>query len=268
MKRENSWTNTEIKTLFSLVANYKENNRPLLNAFKDFALKYSRKTNSVRNFYYAKLKEFETNLELCKDMGISLSLHQKTEQNFFSEEEFKISFKKINELIDKGYSVRRACYEVANGDLKQMVRLQNKFHNHVRKKQIKSMSNVDNVFVMPTRKQSLTEEEISSLFLGLVKLVKKSAEESLQENLLKEMQSANAELRKSIKNLAEKEREVKILRKKFELMSSEKCKLKEEIKCLRIQNVELLKMEQYPARLNNLKNYIKKLNKSQPATTK
>ena len=62
-------------------------------------------------------------------------------------------------------------------------------------------------------------------------------------------------------DLADKEREVKLLRKKFELLSNEKLKLKEEIKNLRSQNVEMLKAEQYPVKFNNLKSYLNQLDK-------
>lgn len=258
MKNNIAWAKAEICKLFDVVAEYKKKSKPLIHAFTEFGVKFGRKTNSVRNFYYTQLKIFENTPELSNKWGIDLSEHQKSEQKFFTEQELELSMDKISSFMKKGYSVRKACYEVACGDLHQMLRLQNKYHSQ---KQKTLPQKADNVLVMPSRKQTLSDSEINSLFMGLVKLVKRSAEESLGSDLLSQVQSANAELRKSIKNLSEKEREVKLLRKKFELLSNEKYKLKEELKNLRSQNVELLKTEPRPAKLDGLKTYIRKLGK-------
>ncbi|MDD4815676.1 MAG: hypothetical protein PHQ62_00870 [Clostridia bacterium] len=257
-KKEIAWGKTQIYDLFKLVENFRTTNKPLLKAFESFALISNRKPNSIRNFYYYQLKIFEKNKNLAKDFNINLDLHKKNEQKFFTAQEVKLSMGKINELLSKGYSVRRACQEVAGGSLQLMIRLQNKYRSELKQK---TTAKKNNVLFMPNKKSGLTDDEINSLFLGLVKIVKKSARDNLDANLIFQVQSANNELRKSIKNLADKEREVKILRKKFELLSNEKLKLKEEIKCLRSQNVEMLKAEQYPVKFNNLKSYLNQLDK-------
>jgi len=257
-KKEIAWGKAEVYDLFKLVENFKTKNKPLLKAFESFAIISNRKTNSIRNFYYFQLKEFEVNKILAKEYNINLDLHKKNEQKFFTEQEVELSMGKIATLLDKGFSVRRACCEVASGDLKLMIRLQNKYRSQLK---VKNAAKSNNVLFMPNKKSGLTDDEINSLFLRLVKIVKKSARDNLDANLIFQVQSANSQLRKSIKDLADKDREVKILRKKFELLSNEKFKLKEEIKCLRSQNVEMLKAEQYPVKFNNLKSYLNQLDK-------
>lgn len=262
--KSDAWTKKEICELFSTVEKFKKDSKPLLHAFTLFAQKYARKRNSVRNFYYNQLKIFETSPKLCKEMNINIENHKKIEQKFFTKEECDENMTKIKNLLQKGYSVRKACFEVAHGDANNMLRLQNKFHSE---KHAQKLQQEKKVLFMPSRNPTLSDTEINSLFLGLVKLVKKSAEENAEYLMLNKVQSANAELRKSIKEIAEKEKEVKILQQKFELLSNEKLKLTEELQSLRAQNIELLKDETNSTKLRGLKNYLKN-NKSNEMQTK
>lgn len=245
---EKSWSNQEIITLFETVAEFRKNKKPLLSAFSAFAKQTGRNAQSIRNFYYAKLKEVESDKNLQNIFHINLDNHKKTKQNFFTKEEYEKSMKQINSLTQKGYSVRKACLEIAGGDLKEMLRLQNKY---------RSQDNTNNITVMPQKKQSkLSDEEITSLFLGLVKIVKNNAKENASDELFLEIEHANNELRKSIKILAEKEREVKILRKKFEILSNEKMKLNTQLQNLRTQNLELMQLESKPEKMQKLRKYL------------
>jgi len=49
------WKEQEVKELFSTVEECKRKGQPISNAFSAHALKYSRRCNSVRNYYYAEL---------------------------------------------------------------------------------------------------------------------------------------------------------------------------------------------------------------------
>ena len=226
-KNTNIWKDEEVYTLFKFVEKFKTNNQPLLKAFELFANEYKRKKNSVRNFYYLKLKEFEKNPILAQKLNINLIAHTKTEQKFFTIEETELSMNKINTLLKKGYSVRRACLEVAQGNIKEMLRLQNKYRSLKLKNKIHDcfiiiknsrkqlfdnnsefQQKTSNILQMPNRNNPvLTDEEIKSLFMGLVNLVKKSAIEQFDKKIYKQLQDANFELRKSIKNLVTKEQE-------------------------------------------------------------
>ena len=277
-KNTNIWKDEEVYTLFKFVEKFKTNNQPLLKAFELFANEYKRKKNSVRNFYYLKLKEFEKNPILAQKLNINLIAHTKTEQKFFTIEETELSMNKINSLLKKGYSVRRACLEVAQGNIKEMLRLQNKYRSLKLKNKIhdcfikiknskkqlfnnnsKFQQKTSNILQMPNRNNPvLTDEEIKSLFMGLVNLVKKSAIEQFDKKIYKQLQDANFELRKSIKNLVTKEQEYLNLRKKFDLLSNEQNKLKEEITILRTQNATLLSNNF--EKINSLKKYLKLAN--------
>ena len=277
-KNTNIWKDEEVYTLFKFVEKFKTNNQPLLKAFELFANEYKRKKNSVRNFYYLKLKEFEKNPILAQKLNINLIAHTKTEQKFFTIEETELSMNKINTLLKKGYSVRRACLEVAQGNIKEMLRLQNKYRSLKLKNKIHDcfiiiknsrkqlfdnnsefQQKTSNILQMPNRNNPvLTDEEIKSLFMGLVNLVKKSAIEQFDKKIYKQLQDANFELRKSIKNLVTKEQEYLNLRKKFDLLSNEQNKLKEEITILRTQNATLLSNNF--EKINSLKKYLKLAN--------
>ena len=46
------WSNQEVKELFNQVEQTKKSGRPLKDAFSAHAERYTRKPNSVRNYYY------------------------------------------------------------------------------------------------------------------------------------------------------------------------------------------------------------------------
>ncbi|MBR5012834.1 MAG: hypothetical protein IKY15_02730 [Clostridia bacterium] len=257
MTKNLAWTKAEICKLFDMVEKYKKNNKPLLKAFQDFADRFARKCGSVRNFYYSQIKMFEASPQICKEWGINLDNHKKKPAKPFSVQEEQKLLLQIENLVQKGHSVRFACKMISGGDVTEMLRLQNKYHALNAKK-----TNLDNVVFMPQKKGSLSEGEISSLVLGLVKLVKKTAEEKAEESLKNKILSANFELRKSIKALADKQREVELLRKNFEILTTEKQKIEEEMKSLRCQNVELLKLHETQEKISSLKSYVKKLSQN------
>ena len=47
---KSKWSNSEVKKLFQTVEKYKNENKCLLDAFKDYTKKTNRKPNSVRNY--------------------------------------------------------------------------------------------------------------------------------------------------------------------------------------------------------------------------
>ncbi|MBR2221278.1 MAG: hypothetical protein IKK20_01645 [Clostridia bacterium] len=248
------WTRAEICKLFSVVEEYKKQNKPLLSAFRDFAARFARRPASVRNFYYQQLKIFQDSPNLCQDWGIDLDKHQKKPAAMFTKQELATAMAGVENLVQKGHSVRGACKIVSNGDATTMLRLQNKYHAQ------KAAQN-PKVLVMPTKTAALSDGEINSLLLGLIKLVRKSAEDAAQRNVAEKIRLANTQLRASIKNLADKQREVQNLREKFEILTTEKEKLREEIQKLRSQNVELVKTCAQSKKLSGLKEYIGTLQK-------
>ena len=255
MKIYSRWKDEEVKKLFDFIENGRKNNVPLIKLFSQYAHLTGRKPNSVRNYYYIELEALQEDENRTKKLGIDLSIHKKNDQKEFSDDETRELVMKILQMTSKGISVRKACLTLANGDITQMVRFQNKFRTVVVKQkelfdeclsklQTKDTKYVskrpDNVIAFRNNKTSLTDSDINSLFLGLVKLVKKQATEQATKNQEIEITRANNMLRKTLVSLRQKEDEIKSLQKNFKLLSKENEKLSEEIKLLRGKNAELL----------------------------
>lgn len=255
MKIYSRWKDEEVKELFDFIENGRKNNVPLIKLFSQYAHLTGRKPNSVRNYYYIELEALQEDESRTKKLGIDLSIHKKNDQKEFSDDETRELVMKILQMTSKGISVRKACLTLANGDITQMVRFQNKFRTVVVKQkelfdeclsklQTKDTKYVskrpDNVIAFRNNKTSLTDSDINSLFLGLVKLVKKQATEQATKNQEIEITRANNMLRKTLVSLRQKEDEIKSLQKNFKLLSKENEKLSEEIKMLRGKNAELL----------------------------
>ncbi len=255
MKDYSKWKDDEVIKLFRFIENGKKQNKCLSNLFSEFASLTNRMPNSVRNYYYAELNCLENEKTRQKKLNIDLSLHQKVDQKEFSYDETKQLVMDILKQTSKGLSVRKACLNLADGDINKMVRFQNKFRTVVLKdknlyesclNELKNQGvNVktklpNNVISMPDRRNILTESDINSLFLGLVKLVKKQATMQVSSNLKQECERANEALRKTLVQLSEKENELKLLRKQFKVLNIQNTKLVEEVKQLRGKNAELL----------------------------
>ena len=128
---ENNWTIEQTKTLFSLARDAKENARGLSHAFSLMSEKTGRSVNSVRNYYYSQLKMFELVPSVAADLGIQLLETPRERFELFGADE-------INELLQtvllnkaRGISVRKTIADMANGDNKKALRLQNKYRSLV-----------------------------------------------------------------------------------------------------------------------------------------
>ena len=234
------WKNEEVKKLFNFIENYVKQGKSLSFAFKDYALSNNRKPNSVRNYYYLELNNLLNNEKRVNELEINLSLHTKKQANFFTEEEVKTQMQKLIELKNKGYSVRKACMTLANGNIEQMVRLQNKYRSILKNnpQYFESLGN-NNIIKMPERKSKLSENDINNLFLGLVRLVKNQAKQEANLFIKKEKEHANMIFRQTLVDLANKEQEINSLRKQFEVLKNETKKLNETVKTLRTENTKL-----------------------------
>lgn len=275
MKKYSKWKDDEVKKLFKFIEQGKSQNMCLTNLFSSYAKETGRMPNSVRNYYYAELNNLTENKKRRDKLEIDISLHQKIDQQEFTQKETEELVQKILEQTSKGISVRKACLNLAQGDIGKMVRYQNKYrsvvlkdkpiyNNCVEKLKQKGVTVKkelpSNVITFKDRRTLLSDSDINSLFLGLVKLVKKQAGEEIYKNLKIETEKANNMLRKTLVQLSEKETEIKNLRKNFKVLCQENEKLNDEIKTLRGKNAELiLNQEKYSA----LKKFTQKYQKKQ-----
>lgn len=282
MKQYSKWKNEEVITLFRFIEQGKQKGKSLSLLFENYAQQSGRKPNSVRNYYYAELSNLEQDTNRAKQLNIDITLHQKCEQKAFNEDETNHIVSEILRLKSLGYSVRKACLKLSDGNLSEMVRLQNKFRTVIKnnpnivencKQGLKQKGFIIEekqeckILKMPQKTTRLSDSEINSLFLGLVKLVKKQAMEEANSNLKNDAEFANNTLRKTMVELQTKDLEIKKLRSQFKVVAQEKEKLKQEIMLLRGKSANLIK-KQYKEneKLEKLKKFTKSYNKKQKQT--
>ena len=111
------WRNAEAAMLFEGVRDARKAGRPLKTVFEEVAKKTGRKPNSIRNYYYARLKEDE-NLVPGGENAAFVP---------FTEEEIDMLLREVLTCQAKGISVRACTLALGNGDTKVMLRYQNKY---------------------------------------------------------------------------------------------------------------------------------------------
>ncbi len=106
------WTEQEDAALMTAALDARRARQPLKTAFDAIAEQTARRPNSVRNHYYTQLKPAE-----------------KTEPAFlpFTEEETDRLLETVLLALSNGQSVRACTLEMANGDMRRMLRYQNKY---------------------------------------------------------------------------------------------------------------------------------------------
>ena len=125
----NGYTVEEARELVDFVAEGKKEGRALCYLFASFGQSHGRAKGSVRNYYYNLLKSDDERVVKLLD-GKSLSVEK---IRAFSEEETNEVLRSILAEKSKGMSVRRAIQNIAAGDAKKMLRLQNKYRNVLKK---------------------------------------------------------------------------------------------------------------------------------------
>ena len=246
------WNDDETKELFNVVEEFKQKKLPLSKAFYYFANKYNRKPNSVRNYYYKLVKELCCNEEKRLALNIDIGSHNPLKVKNFTDVETKELSTKVKELLNKGYSVRSACCTLANGDAKEMLRLQNKYRNVEKEERCK-------IVTMSPKKKMLSDAEINSLFMGLVRLIKKSAMEQAEDKIFAEVEDANASLRSVMVELVKKQKELELLKKNFEILKNEKLLIKEELNRLRSYKAKDLSKSMKGEKMSSLKAFVEKV---------
>lgn len=245
------WNDEEVKALFRGVEECKFAKEPLRLAFAAHADKYSRKQNSVRNYYYKEVENLKKDVLRCKKLEISLEKHQKTYFEHFSDEQEKSLLQEIDKLIKSGMSVRTACKNLSGGDLTLMTRLQNKYQN------LRKRKAGDNVIVFKQRQKLLTESEINSLFMGLVKLIKKTAIEEFTEKTRLEKESASYLLKKAFIDLDRKDKQISALKEEFEVLKKENSTLSTKLEKLSMDKNQILKAHLDKRQQQNLSEKLK-----------
>ena len=131
MSKINGYTEEEAKTLVEFIKEGKSKGKTLTYLFEAYGLERGRAKGSVRNYYYALMKNAGGDERIVKMLdGSELSVEKIRE---FTEEETDEVLRSILEEKSKGLSVRRAIFNLSGGDDKLMLRLQNKYRNTLKK---------------------------------------------------------------------------------------------------------------------------------------
>lgn len=234
-KTYSMWSDAEVKTLFKFVEVKKYEGKPLIKIFNEYAKCTKRQPNSVRNYYYKELENLQGSPDRCKRLDINLDFHEAKPVLPFSSEDTSKLISNINDLLSQGYSVRGACLKLADGNARAMIRLQNKYRLETK---YKKENNMGNIIKMPIKKETISDNEINALFLGLIKLVKKQEEERIKQKYEEQINASNQKLKDAMTD---------IILNKYKVE-----KLQEQIKLLQDKN-EKLKSKQIQARINGLK---------------
>ena len=131
MNKINGYTEEEAKNLVEFIKEGKQKGKTLTYLFETYGIRNGRAKGSVRNYYYALMKNEKGDERVANMLaGSSLSVEKICA---FTEEETDETLKRILAEKSKGLSVRRAIFNLAGGDDKLMLRLQNKYRNTLKK---------------------------------------------------------------------------------------------------------------------------------------
>ena len=115
------WTEAEETLLWEQVKRTRQAGEPLKKAFAAMAQQTGRKPNSIRNYYYAKIKE-----------GHYLPEEERCAFTPFSREEIQMLLETVLHGQAQGMSVRSITMQMGGGDKKAMLRYQNKYRSLVK----------------------------------------------------------------------------------------------------------------------------------------
>ena len=131
MNKINGYTEEEAKNLVEYIKEGKRKGKTLTYLFETYGMHNGRAKGSVRNYYYALMKNEKGDERIVKLLnGSELSVEKIRE---FTNEATDDAIRSILAEKSKGLSVRRAIFNLSGGDDKLMLRLQNKYRNTLKK---------------------------------------------------------------------------------------------------------------------------------------
>lgn len=131
MNKINGYTEEEARNLVEYIKEGRRKGKTLTYLFETYGVQHGRAKGSVRNYYYALMKNERGDERIVRLLdGSSLTVGKIRE---FTEEETEETLRSILKEKSKGLSIRRAIFRLANGDDKLMLRLQNKYRNTLKK---------------------------------------------------------------------------------------------------------------------------------------
>ena len=198
MNKINGYTEEEAKTLVEFIKDGKRKGKTLTYLFATYGLEHGRAKGSVRNYYYALMKNERKDERIVRLLDGSELAVEKIKE--FTPEEADEVLRSILKEKSKGLSVRRAIFNLSGGDDKLMLRLQNKYRNTL-KKQPQLLAEMAKEMGLPEEAERLTspkksekslvdkdylrrrlENEINALYDRLAQGLKEENERLREEN--------------------------------------------------------------------------------------
>ena len=197
MQKINGYTEDEARELIEFVEEGKRSGKTLTALFAAFGERHGRARGSVRNYYYALMKNEQSDERIVKLLdGRRLSVGK---IRAFSEEEADEAIRSILLEKAKGLSVRKAIFQLAKGDDKLMLRLQNKYRNTL-KKEPERIAAIERELFGEERTKSKKGRGVYELNDGLTHILKgEEARQMMQKRLEKEINALYDRLTKALK---------------------------------------------------------------------
>lgn len=117
------WKAEEDSLLFEMAGQARGEGKPLKTVFEQVAAATGRRPNSIRNYYYARLRE---------DDGRIRAIGQSAAFVPFTNDEIEHLLRTVLAEQAKGVSVRACTLAMGNGDNKLMLRYQNKYRSLIK----------------------------------------------------------------------------------------------------------------------------------------
>lgn len=164
--RRAGWSDTEAKLLWETADEAQQQGLPLKAVFERIATQTGRRPNSIRNYYYAQVREQEGGQERTARFVP------------FTENEVTELMETILRDRAKGKSVRSCLQRISNGDHSLMLRYQNKYRAIIKNRPeivraVVDKLNGEGVDVKPpevnTRSRTTLNEACASLVTGAAK---------------------------------------------------------------------------------------------------
>lgn len=190
MNKINGYTEEEASGLIEYIYAGKNAGKTLSYLFATYGQQHSRAKGSVRNYYYALLKQRD-------DERVNRLLQGKELEagviRPFSEEETDQMLEDVLREKSKGFSVRRAIMNIAGGDEKLMLRIQNKYRNLLKKQpeRVAKAAKAAGIEEEKTFLQRKLEREIDALYSRLAVDLRRENEQLKAE--LEKLRSAREE---------------------------------------------------------------------------
>lgn len=226
------WNNEEIKKLFDIIDSDQNKNIPTLESFRKFAKLTNRNALSVRNFYYQYVKYLKANPKKAIELGVDIKNFEVQHFKHFDKEQEEKLQQEVNKLLKNGYSIRKACEMISDGTISDMLRIQNKYRSLQKKQTAKVIQFPSNTSQTSGK---LSDDDIKSLFMGLVKLVKESAHEDSKTELKNYIKQYEKHKLQDVVALKQKDTEIAILKNQIADLKQKNRTLNEKLTDYRIK---------------------------------